>query len=358
MQKRCVTPSSITIGCMVEAVAANGDVEGSLKLVSDLLEDPKTKDQINSVIYGSILKHYAKAQKVNRVFEVCSDMLNRGIKPSVITFNTLLDACARSGQMHRVPDLLADMEKRRLSPNMITFSTVIRGYCNKGDVGNAMKSLEQARRHQVRFDAIVYNTLLEVFAKKGMSKEGLQLFEEMKKEGVSPNSFTMTMVARILAPSADSKHTLSFVNEHMKRYRVKGDGLLSAALVDACLHSKDAVGAAKLLQDMVRQGFQTPARKCELTLRQLLNLSQGQCAVDLLRMLLLGPGPRRSCHVQLDDKLMVDVLSGIFSLGGKNVDAAQTLHADRSAVGVLGPQGRAWQADSARSPKGGPWRRA
>merc|ERR1719310_773445 len=41
MRSQHVKPTSITIGCMVEAVVSNGDVDGGYELISQLLEDDK-----------------------------------------------------------------------------------------------------------------------------------------------------------------------------------------------------------------------------------------------------------------------------------------------------------------------------
>ena len=38
-------PTNITLGCMVEAVASNGDVDGAHELVQRLLEEKETKSQ-------------------------------------------------------------------------------------------------------------------------------------------------------------------------------------------------------------------------------------------------------------------------------------------------------------------------
>merc|ERR1719359_1215737 len=102
MRSRHVKPTSVTIGCMVEAVASSGDVDGAYELIYQLLEDEQCKDQVNSVIFGSVLKGYSRMRRMERVWSVFSDMLSRDIQPSIVTFNAVVDACARSGQMSAV----------------------------------------------------------------------------------------------------------------------------------------------------------------------------------------------------------------------------------------------------------------
>merc|ERR1719326_1827534 len=96
MRSRHIRPTSITIGCMVEAVACNGDIEGAYELIHQMQEDDQCRDQMNAVIYCSVLKGFAHAKKMERVWTVWEDMLAHRIDPVLTTYNALLDACARN----------------------------------------------------------------------------------------------------------------------------------------------------------------------------------------------------------------------------------------------------------------------
>ena len=43
MKRRGVEPTRITLGCMVEALAANDDPEGAYEVIQGALADPNTK---------------------------------------------------------------------------------------------------------------------------------------------------------------------------------------------------------------------------------------------------------------------------------------------------------------------------
>merc|ERR1719183_932125 len=104
---------------MVEAVVSNGDVDGGYELITQLLDDEQCKEQLNSVVFGSVLKGYGRARRMERVWAVFREMLSKGIDPSVVTFNAIIDACARNGQMEALPSLMQEMKSRRLEPNLI-----------------------------------------------------------------------------------------------------------------------------------------------------------------------------------------------------------------------------------------------
>merc|ERR1719331_2586226 len=57
--KSNVQLTSVTLGCMVEALVANGQSAEALKLVMKLLNDKGTQPLVNTVICSSILKGFA-----------------------------------------------------------------------------------------------------------------------------------------------------------------------------------------------------------------------------------------------------------------------------------------------------------
>merc|ERR1719375_1848827 len=63
MRSRHIRPTSITIGCMVEAVVNSGDTEGAYELVHQLQDDDECRESLNSFIYCSVLKGFTREKK-------------------------------------------------------------------------------------------------------------------------------------------------------------------------------------------------------------------------------------------------------------------------------------------------------
>merc|ERR1719201_2529871 len=102
MRSRHIRPTSITIGCMVEAVVNSGDTEGAYELVHQMQDDNECRESLNSFIYCSVLKGFTREKKLERALEVYKEMSIREVDVSIVTFNTLIDACARCGRMDHV----------------------------------------------------------------------------------------------------------------------------------------------------------------------------------------------------------------------------------------------------------------
>merc|ERR1719428_59173 len=147
MRSRHIKPTSITLGCMVEAVVSNGDTEGAFELIHQLQDDDQCREALNSVIYCSVLKGFTREKKLQRVWAVYEEMLRNHVDLSVVTYNTIIDACTRCGRMDQVRDILDDMKANHIKPNVITYSTMLKGHCHAGDIQSAFLILEDMKKN-------------------------------------------------------------------------------------------------------------------------------------------------------------------------------------------------------------------
>ena len=58
-------------------------------------------------------------------------MVEFGIKPSVVTYNTLLDSFCKEGEVRQAVDLLFKMQRRGCDPNDVTYNVLINGLSKK-----------------------------------------------------------------------------------------------------------------------------------------------------------------------------------------------------------------------------------
>merc|ERR1719380_190526 len=101
---------------MIDALVKNQAVESAWQLLHELLQDEQLNTLVNTVIYSTVLKGFAMAKQVNKVFEVYAEMRSRDVQCNTISYNTMLDACARCSSMDRVQQLLEDMKQGKVEP--------------------------------------------------------------------------------------------------------------------------------------------------------------------------------------------------------------------------------------------------
>jgi len=344
MRSQHIRPTSITMGCMVEAVVANGDVDGGYELIVQLLEDEQCAEQVNSVVFGSVLKGYGRTRRMERVWAVFKEMLSKGIEPTIVTFNAVIDACARNSTMENLPYLMSEMKSRKLEPNLITYSTMIKGFCQGGDMKSALEKLEELRQtRNLRPDEIVFNTLLDGCSSAGLVVEGEKLLTEMRAEGIHPSNYTLTVMVRLLGHARRLDRALQLVEDVTSRYRFKANSHVVSALIQACITSRDLKRAVTIFEKAAQDRVTPDARTSQTLIRSLLSSGSTTQAVSILRSAVCtspasgyqrdnrGSNDRQQTSV-IDDAFINETLGSLLDRGGSGASQASRLLEEIRAV--------------------------
>eukprot|EP00930_Biecheleria_cincta_P050444 TRINITY_DN3560_c1_g1_i1.p1 TRINITY_DN3560_c1_g1~~TRINITY_DN3560_c1_g1_i1.p1 ORF type:complete len:954 (+),score=184.32 TRINITY_DN3560_c1_g1_i1:150-3011(+) len=309
MKEQHVLPTSITMGCMVESLVTNDDMEAAYDLVQEVAADERTKPLVNAVIYGSLLKGFCHQKKFTRVWTIYEEMLARGMTFSIVTFNSLIDACARSGEMHRVKSLLDAMSEQAIAPNVITYSTVIKGYCSANRLDEAFELLEDMKLNKhICPDEVTYNTLLDGCARYGLFDRGLSVLEDMRGSGVPPSNFTLSVVVKLATRAKKPAKAFELCDQISQEFGLRPNvhvfnNLIQAAA--ATVSRRGQVGSTlrpdsqpplETVERMFRAKVRPDPRTYTLLLRWCLDAEQPDVAVQLLRSAagLCGGHPRLS----------------------------------------------------------------
>merc|ERR1719506_791315 len=212
MRRRHVTPTSITLGCVIDALVNNGFPDEALSLVREIKADESCRDILNTVIYSTLLKGFAQARQPGRVQDVFEEMKEMGIACNTVSYNTMLDANARTGKMDRADELFREMCASGVTPDVITYSTLVKGYCQAGDIDQGFQVLNTMVKSGVHEpDEILYNSLLDGCAKQHRVDDALKLVEDMHKNNVRPSNFTLSILVKLLGRSRRLNQAFSMV---------------------------------------------------------------------------------------------------------------------------------------------------
>jgi len=284
MRSRHIKPTSITVGCMIEAVVSNGDPDGAWNLISELGEDPHCKGILNAVIYCSVLKGFTREKNAAKVRAVYEEMQKRNIDLSIVTYNTLLDCCARCCRMDGVPDILQDMKKANIRPNIITYSTMLKGHCQVGDLPSAFKLVKEMREEAGLVpDEIMYNSLLDGCAQSSLVEEGLGVLKEMEEAGVKPSNFTLSVLVKLMSRARRVDSAFELVKELSGKYNLSPNSHVYANLVQACCFSKQLQRGLKTLEEMMERKVQPDKRTYSMLFRTAVQQGQYEKVDGLLR---------------------------------------------------------------------------
>merc|ERR1719473_863004 len=259
MRRRHVTPTSITLGCVIDALVNNGFPDEALSLVREMKEDDICKDILNTVIYSTLLKGFAQARQPGRVQDVFEEMKEMGIACNTVSYNTMLDANARTGKMDRADELFQEMVAGGVSPDVITYSTLVKGYCQAGDIDQGFQVLrEMVKKGTHEPDEILYNSLLDGCAKQHRVDDALKLVEDMHKNNVRPSNFTLSILVKLLGRSRRLNQAFSMVEETCKRFDLQANIHVYTCLIYACFQNRQMPRALQLHDSMITEAGVEP----------------------------------------------------------------------------------------------------
>jgi len=278
--------TSVTLGCMVEALVANGQSQEAWDLVQGLLKDEDTKVLVNTVICSSILKGFAYTKDTEKVMEVYRQMQANEIQPNTITFNTMLNAFAQCGTMQYAPQLLQDMKAAHpaVEPDIVTYSTLVKGYCYAGCLDRALQvfsDMQQEKRCMP--DEVLFNSLLGGCAKEFRLEEALQLLDQMRKTGVAPSNFTLSMLVKLMCRCRRLDQAFSMLDDMSKEYKFKINIQVYTCLIQGCFHNGQIDKALAVYSRIISDGLQPDAMTYTVLVRGFLRAGNLSKATELVR---------------------------------------------------------------------------
>jgi len=324
MRTRHIKPTSITLGCMIEAVVNNGCTEDAWELVQQLQSDAQCKDVVNAVIFCSVLKGFAREKRLQRVWAVYEEMQERSLEMSLVTFNTVMDACARCGQMDEATKVLEHMKKHRVEPNIITYSTILKGHCQAGNIEVGFETLKQMRKEtNLKPDEIMYNSLLDGCAQNGLFAEGMELYDKMLQDSIRPSNYTLSILVKLMNRSRKVDQAFSIVEEIKQKYGVKPNVHVYTNLIQACVSNRGhAAKALTVVEMMLKEGVALDSRTYGVLIRASIFQNQYAQAAAILRGSLGLPGAldmlansRHAVCSSFDQNLVNDTLSKLAGCG-------------------------------------------
>jgi len=335
MRSRGIRPTSITTGCMVEALVNNDGPEAGHRLIREMLGDEELRPLINSVIYNSVLKGLAQHRRFDRVWEVHAEMRQERVQLSIVTYNTLVDACAKSYGMSRIPALLEEMARSEIQANVVTYSTILKGYVQENSLDKAFELMDEMKLSKdIKPDEIAYNTLLDGCARQCLFERGMQVLSDMQDNGIQPSNFTLSVLVKLANRSHRLDEAFEFCDSLSRRHGLRLNVHVYNNLMQACTAHKDHDRALQVLARAAEEGVRPDARTYGILLRGCAVAGDLTRVADLVRAAygLRGGAVAAACcgedaaALQVRGGLPFELLSEAFAgLRGQQEDVALEL---------------------------------
>merc|ERR1719498_1780521 len=189
MAKRDVRPTSITLGCMVEALVMNRCADQAWQLAQNLWNDESQRSLLNTVIYSTILKGFAMAKRPDRLMALYEEMRERDI------------AC-----------------------NTITYNTMVKGFCASGDLDKGLQLLKEMELDgKFAPDEVMYNSLLDGCARQHRLDDALKSLDNMRDSGVTPSNYTLSIMVKLLGRARRLNQAFTMVKGLCEEHNFKAN---------------------------------------------------------------------------------------------------------------------------------------
>ena len=179
---------------MIAASLTVGDRQQASKLHQDLLDMGAAPSANTFGIYITTLEGtFDEATEAVKIFQRA---LSEGVAPSVFLYNAVI---GKLGKARRIDDCLryfGDMEGRGIRPSSVTYGTLVNALCRTSEERFAVDmfdEMEAAPNYRPR--PAPYNSIIQYFlnTKRDRSKV-LQYYERMKSKNIKPTSHTYKLL--------------------------------------------------------------------------------------------------------------------------------------------------------------------
>jgi pentatricopeptide repeat protein len=165
-------------------------------------------DSPDLVTWNIIISAYAQHGFGDKVMELLNSMKQSGMKPTVITYTTVLKAFAEKMSLTKGKQLHEDIVNSKVNSDEQLESTLLNMYSKCGSLEEAVTVFKSMlKKNQV--NVITWTTMLAAYVEHGHGKKVLELLDSMLEAGVKPNETTFLNILHGLSHAGLAEECLS-----------------------------------------------------------------------------------------------------------------------------------------------------
>lgn len=338
--------TSISLGCMVEALVSSGHPEEAWELVHEQQQLKDRRCLVNTVIYSTVMKGFACQHNMEKVFAVYQEMLRENIISNTITYNTVFEACAKCalnpGTMAYIPILLKDMQTFGIKADVITYSTIIKALCMGDEMDKAFKILKEMKTTANLWpDEITFNSMLDSCARKHRTDDAMAILAEMRQAGIAPSNITLSILVKLLGGQKRVGVAFQLVNDLSREFSIRPNVQVYTCLASSCFKNRQTKQALHLHNEMVELGCEVDAKFYGVLVQGCIAAHRPLLAIEVARVAYKLPDHSLlplSKAVGLDARHLQDLCHSCRQGGKETTEAFEKLSAELLVLGAKIPR--------------------
>ncbi|KAB2623298.1 pentatricopeptide repeat-containing protein [Pyrus ussuriensis x Pyrus communis] len=227
------TCDAITYATMINGLCKVGKISKAVEILKKMWEDGRfkpNKDCYNPIIDGlckesrmddalTLFRDMISKKRIQEALTLLETMTTKGIKPDVVTFNSLISASCKSGNWEEGVRLFKTMIGYGALPDIFTYNSVLDALCKEGKTTEALNLVNEMFRRGEKPDVVTYNSLIKGLCRTSQWKEATRLFDEMVCHGILPDFITLKILSGALCNEV-------MTDEVREEFKARIDGAL------------------------------------------------------------------------------------------------------------------------------------
>ncbi|KAK1430906.1 hypothetical protein QVD17_14014 [Tagetes erecta] len=164
-----------------------------------------------------LLLGFKEAGDVTSVELFYHEMIRRGFKPDVVTYNIRIDCYCKKGRFLDGLRLLEEMEQVNCFPTLKTITTLIHGAGIAKNTNKARQIFDELPKRKLLPDSGAYNALMTAYIRSGDVKAATRLMDEMEENNLLHDTVTFHTMFLGLMKSNGIDGVLELYNKMIDR---------------------------------------------------------------------------------------------------------------------------------------------
>ena len=210
-------------------------------------------------LYNAVIGKLGKARRIDDCLRYFGDMEGRGIRPSSVTYGTLVNALCRTSEERFAVDMFDEMEAApNYRPRPAPYNSIIQYFLNtKRDRSKVQQYYERMKSKNIKPTSHTYKLLIEAYA--SLEPVNLSAAEavltEMKQAGIQPEAVHYgSLIHAKGCVMHDMPAAKAVFDSVVKEGNIRPTDTLYQNLLEAMVANHEVAKTPEVLADMSRRG--------------------------------------------------------------------------------------------------------
>ncbi|XP_054806955.1 pentatricopeptide repeat-containing protein At5g18950-like [Prosopis cineraria] len=264
-----------TIGYLIQAYCDDNKVSEGYQLLRQILEDGLCPD---NVVFNTLISGFCKDEQHARVSELLHIMIAKGRSPDIFTYQEIINGLLKGRKNIEGFRIFNDLKDRGYFPDRVMYTTIIKGLCDMGWLGEARKLWFEMIRKGLLPNEYTYSVMINKYCRIGDFDEARKLYKEMCDKGYEETTVTCnTMISGLCFHGRTDEAQRLF--EEMSQKGIVCDIITYNSLISGLFKKGKLAEAKQLFNELLAKGLEPSTSSITTLIKRLCEVGDTQEAI-------------------------------------------------------------------------------